>query len=65
MLIKNNRVVAFLWHQGEHDAFEGNEPNIFEKQLFAMVTSARERYGKMLFVAGDFVREWKHKNIAI
>ena len=64
-LNKNNRLIAFLWHQGEHDAFEGNDPNIFEKQLFTMVTSVRERYGNMPFIAGDFVREWKQKNIAI
>ena len=64
-LNKNNRIVAFLWHQGEHDAFEGNEPNIFEKQLFTMVSSVRERYGKIPFIAGDFVREWKQKNIQI
>jgi hypothetical protein len=30
-----------------------------------MVTSVRERYGKMPFIAGDFVREWKQKNLAI
>ena len=64
-LNKNNRVVAFLWHQGEHDAFERNEPSVFEKQLFSMVTSVRERYGNMPFIAGDFVREWKQKNIEI
>lgn len=64
-LNKNNRIVAFLWHQGEHDAFEGNEPNVFEQQLFTLVTSVRERYGKMPFVAGDFVPEWKQKNLAI
>ena len=64
-LNKNNRVVAFLWHQGEHDAFEGNEPSVFEKQLFSMVTSVRESYGNIPFIAGDFVHEWKQKNIEI
>ena len=64
-LNKNNRVVAFLWHQGEHDAFESNEPNTFEKQLFTMISSVRERYGNIPFIAGDFVREWKQKNIEI
>lgn len=58
-----NRVMGFLWHQGEHDAFEGNEPNIFENQLFTMVSSVRKRYGNMPFIAGDFVRDWKQKNI--
>lgn len=64
-LNENNRVVAFLWHQGEHDAFEGNSPDIFEKQLSAMVSTVRERYGEIPFIAGDFVREWKQKNIEI
>ena len=64
-LNKRNRVVAFLWHQGEHDAFEKNAPNVFEKQLFTMVTSVREQYGNIPFIAGDFVYEWKQKNIAI
>ena len=64
-LNKNNRVVAFLWHQGEHDAFEGNIPDVFGKQLSAMVSSVRKRYGEIPFIAGDFVREWKQKNIEI
>ena len=62
---KENRVIAFLWHQGEHDAFEGNEPDVFEQQLRDMVLSVRERYGKMPFIAGDFVREWKEENFDI
>lgn len=60
-----NRVVAFLWHQGEHDAFEKNEPKIFETQLFEMVSEIRKRYGNMPFIAGDFVREWKQKYIEL
>lgn len=39
-----NRLVAFLWHQGEHDAFEHNDPNRFERQLKYMISSVRERY---------------------
>ena len=64
-LNKNNRVVAFLWHQGEHDAVERNNPLVFENQLSQMVNSVRSRYGKMPFIAGDFVNEWKQKNIEI
>ena len=64
-LNEKNRVVAFLWHQGEHDAFEGNHPEVFEKQLSTMISAVRERYGEIPFIAGDFVREWKQKNIAI
>lgn len=58
-----NKVVAFLWHQGEHDAFEGNTPEVYHKQLTEMVSDVRARYGNMPFIAGDFVNEWKSKNI--
>lgn len=60
-----NKIVAFLWHQGEHDAFEGNPPDIYHKQLLDMLQSVRARYGVMPFVAGDFVQDWKGKNIQI
>ena len=60
-----NRVVAFLWHQGEHDAFEGNPPEQYRKQLTDMLDDVRSRYGKMSFIAGDFVNEWKSKNLSI
>lgn len=60
-----NKIVAFLWHQGEHDAFEGNPPDIYHKQLLDMLQSVRARYGVMPFVAGDFVYDWKDKNIQI
>ncbi len=61
-----NRLVAFLWHQGEHDAFEHNEPDRFEWQLKDMVLSVRERYHtpNLPFIAGDFVNEWKSKNLS-
>jgi hypothetical protein len=64
-LNKNNRIVGLLWHQGEHDAFEKNDPNVFEGQLLTMLTSVRARYGEMPVIAGDFVREWKQKNIEL
>ena len=60
-----NRVVAFLWHQGEHDAFEKNSPENYKKQLTELVLDVRSRYGKMPFLAGDFVNEWKSQNINI
>ncbi len=62
-LNKNNRVVAFLWHQGEHDAFEKNDPEIYREKLTAMIGDVRSRYGNMPFIAGDFVSEWKNKNV--
>ncbi|MBQ8405464.1 MAG: hypothetical protein IJX09_02325 [Clostridia bacterium] len=58
-----NRVIGFLWHQGEHDAFEGSEPNEFKAQLTAQLHDFRARYGEDIpFIAGDFAREWKSKN---
>jgi hypothetical protein len=64
-LNENNRLVAFLWHQGEHDAFEGNHPDVFEDQLRFMINSVKERYNApaIPFVSGDFVNEWKSENI--
>lgn len=61
-----NRLVAFLWHQGEHDAFEGNLPERFERQLKNMIVSVRNRYHaqNLPFVTGDFVSEWKNKNLS-
>ena len=62
-----NNIVAFLWHQGEHDAFEGNTPDVFEGQLKALFTDVKQRYSvpEIPIVAGDFVREWKGENIGI
>lgn len=59
-----NRVVGFLWHQGEHDSFEGNVSEIFKAQLTEQLRDFRARYGNVPFIAGDFVREWKSKNEA-
>ena len=62
---EENRIVGVLWHQGECDAFEKNEPNVFKQQLASLIQDIRKRYGKNLpFIAGDFVSEWKQKNIS-
>lgn len=61
-----SRVVAFLWHQGEHDAFEGLKPSLYNEKLTYLLNFIRERYGREIpFVAGDFVNEWKSKNLEI
>ena len=60
-----NKVVGFLWHQGEHDAFEGNTPANYKKQLLSTVETGRAKYGKTPFIAGDFSNEWKSLNIGI
>lgn len=64
-LNEGNRVVGFLWHQGEHDAFEKNAPEQFKAQLSGQLRDFRARYGADVpFIAGDFVREWKSQNEA-
>ena len=62
---KDNRVVAFLWHQGECDSVEKNPPEIFGAQLKEQLLDARARYGEMPIIAGDFVNDWKSKNLAL
>ena len=60
-----NRIVAFLWHQGEHEAFEKNIPDVFEIQLKTLITEVKKRYSipDVPFISGDFVSEWKNENI--
>ena len=63
---EGSHVVGFLWHQGEHDAFEGNIPDRYYRQLTEMLADVRARYGADIpFIAGDFVNDWKSKNIEI
>ena len=61
-LNRENRVVAFLWHQGEHDAVGRHDPKVYQEQLDSMIKAVRSRYGCMPFVVGDFVCEWKKTN---
>ncbi len=66
----DDRYVAFLWHQGEHDAFENAEINadkrreIYRADLAATVNAVRSeaRENELPFIAGEFVSEWKDKN---
>lgn len=60
-----NKIVGLLWHQGEHDAFEHNEPDNFENQLTYLFNSVKERYSLpyLPIVTADFVNEWKSENI--
>lgn len=64
-LNRENRIAAFLWHQGEHDAFEETPPEIFERQLTDMIKDVKKRYNvpTLPFITGDFVNEWKSENI--
>lgn len=66
---ENDRVVAFLWHQGEHDAFENADfdsvarHDFYFDHLSATVTDIRKRSGNsdIPFIAAEFVSEWRFK----
>lgn len=62
-LNEDNRLVAFLWHQGEHDAFEKNPPEVFKIQLSGMLSDMRARFGNIPYIAGDFCHDWKDRHI--
>ncbi len=64
-LDEENRVVALLWHQGEHDSAAGNPPDSFAASLKEQMLDTRARYGNMPIVAGDFVNDWKSKNLEL
>lgn len=59
-----NRLMGLLWHQGEHEAAFGNDPERYREQLLALVDSVRERYGTpaLTFICGGFCDEWAEKN---
>lgn len=62
-----NRLKGLLWHQGEHDAFEGNTPENYRNQLKTLINNVKARYNcpDLPFVCGDFVYDWKAQNLAI
>lgn len=61
---KENRIIAFLWHQGEHDSFENPTLNFEERKNFyydklcAMIDGVREKFGEVPFVGAGFTRLW-------
>lgn len=65
-----NRVVALLWHQGEHDAFENAYLTPSERHDFYLssVSSMMEDYFSRFalrgvpVIAGEFCSEWYRKN---
>ena len=64
-LNEENRVVALLWHQGECDSAEKNPPEKFGEALKAQMLDTRARYGEIPIIAGDFVNDWKSKNLEL
>lgn len=59
-----NRLVAFLWHQGETDAIYGADYDTHYNNLMGLVRSVREAFHvpRLPFVAGDFVQQWEKDN---
>ena len=64
-LNKDNRIIALLWHQGEHDSFENaaltaDERYKFYKENFKKQTLAfREKYGKEIpVITGEMADSW-------
>ena len=59
-----NKVVAFLWHQGEHDAFEnpelsdGTREKFYYEKFGDLIKIVKNKYGDMPILAGDFSYEW-------
>ena len=62
-LNSGNKLIAFLWHQGENDA--GSAHDVHYNHLKELVESVRTVYNcpNLPFIAGDFVSEWKTKNL--
>ena len=57
-LNKENKIVGFLWHQGECDIAWGKEANWYEKELINLFNIIRTKYGKFPILAGDFSPDW-------
>ncbi len=54
-----NRLMGFLWHQGEHDADNFMPPEEYRSLMSALVDSVKARYDKTLpFICGGFANEW-------
>ena len=60
-----NRLVAFLWHQGETDAINHISYEEYKANLQSLFDSVTDTFGvpELPFIAGDFVQHWKAENI--
>lgn len=63
----NNRLVAFLWHQGENDAISNSDYDTHYNHLSTLLNKVIKTFEvpDIPFIAGDFVHDWKDKNLAI
>lgn len=60
-----NRLRAFLWHQGENEVGRSNYEE-YKARLGVMLNSVRTMFNcpNLPFVCGDFVHQWKMLNFA-
>lgn len=66
-LNSENRLVAFLWHQGETDALNNADYDTHYNNLKTLLNSVINTFDvpNLPFIAGDFVHDWKDKNLTI
>jgi hypothetical protein len=62
-----NKLVAFLWHQGETDACLNADKATHFKNLSTLINAVKTKFNSpnLPFIAGDFVKHWKMDNIGI
>ena len=66
-LNSENRLVAFLWHQGERDCIENEYFSDVERQDFyyrnltQMLTTFRDKFGNLPFISAGFTRKWRER----
>ncbi len=62
-----NKIVVFLWHQGETDAILNADHDTHYNNLKTLINNVRTtfEYDDLPFIAGDFVHHWKNENINI
>ena len=69
-LSEDMKIVAFLWHQGEHDAFENahfdaeTREKFYEDNFGKFIKALREAYKEHSFpiIAGEFTEYWMNEN---
>ena len=61
-LNSKNKLVAFLWHQGETDAILNASQQTHFNHLSTLVQSVRNIFSceSLPFIAGDFANQWKN-----
>jgi len=59
-----NKTTAFLWHQGETDTANPDRDTHYNNLTYLVQSVRKTAKNETLpFIAGDFVQQWKQKNI--